>query len=222
MGSAERHLQARRSASSAGGADERRCRSKVAPPARPCAVSAAGILLLDAALRPVYTNAAATAILAYPDKVLTACKWHAVVPHAAPAIAIGPDGASQSAREFMSGRRRYVARTFLLDSPGNAGNRFEPRVLLVLERHCAQPVDITRWSDEFQLTSRERETVICLMKGLTSKEIAAEMAISANTVKCFLKLVMAKVGAQSRTAIVARFLERALDTSLRRVPNSGS
>ena len=38
-----------------------------------------------------------------------------------------------------------------------------------------------------------------LLRGLTSKEIADEMRISPSTVKSFLKLVMTKVGATSRT-----------------------
>jgi DNA-binding CsgD family transcriptional regulator len=72
-----------------------------------------------------------------------------------------------------------------------------------------QPADITRWSEAFQLTNRECETVKLLMKGLTSKEIADQMSISPNTVKSFLKLVMAKVGASNRTGIIAKFFEKA-------------
>jgi DNA-binding CsgD family transcriptional regulator len=61
----------------------------------------------------------------------------------------------------------------------------------------------------FQLTTRECETVKLLLRGLTSKEIASEMSISPNTVKSFLKLAMAKVGASNRAALIARILEKA-------------
>jgi DNA-binding CsgD family transcriptional regulator len=64
-------------------------------------------------------------------------------------------------------------------------------------------------SEQFQLTNRESETVKLLLRGLTSKEIAMEMCISPNTVKAFLKLAMAKVGASNRTALVARLFNRA-------------
>jgi DNA-binding CsgD family transcriptional regulator len=47
-----------------------------------------------------------------------------------------------------------------------------------------------------------------LLKGLTSREIAQEMHISPNTVKSFLKLVMAKVGATTRTGLIASIFER--------------
>ena len=81
--------------------------------------------------------------------------------------------------------------------------------MVVLDRVFTQPSDITRWSETFQLTSRESETVQFLLKGLTSKEIANQMNISPNTVKSFLKLVMAKVGASNRTGILAKILEKA-------------
>jgi len=53
-------------------------------------------------------------------------------------------------------------------------------------------------------------TVMLLLRGLTSKEIADEMRISPSTVKSFLKLVMTKVGATSRTGIIAKILEEGI------------
>ena len=49
--------------------------------------------------------------------------------------------------------------------------------------------------------------MVLLAKGLLDKEIADQMSISPNTVKSFLKLVMAKVGASNRTGIIAQILE---------------
>jgi DNA-binding CsgD family transcriptional regulator len=85
------------------------------------------------------------------------------------------------------------------------------RVVVVLERNCTRAVDISQWSAEHRLTSRERETVSFLLKGLTSEEIANEMRISPSTVKSFLKLVMVKVGASNRTGIVAKVHEETRD-----------
>jgi len=68
-------------------------------------------------------------------------------------------------------------------------------------------LDIAQWSEKYRLTNRERETVTFLLKGLTSKQIATAMCISPSTVKTFLKLVMVKVGASSRTGIIAKIHE---------------
>lgn len=97
----------------------------------------------------------------------------------------------------------------MLDSSSNTASQAQPRVVVMLEREPKQHVDITQWSNEFQLTVRERETVQLLMRGLTSKEIAQAMNISPNTVKSFLKLVMAKVGVSNRTGLVAKVFDRA-------------
>jgi DNA-binding CsgD family transcriptional regulator len=111
--------------------------------------------------------------------------------------------------EFTSGRRRYLSRAYCLDSKPAGGSRLRPTVVVLLERKVEKSLDFTWWSEEFQLTNRERETVGFLLKGLTSKQIAKEMSISAHTVKAFLRLVMIKVGATNRTGIIARILNRA-------------
>jgi DNA-binding CsgD family transcriptional regulator len=191
-----------------------------APAGRPFAASPVGVLLLDGGLNPVYYNAAAASILGYPDAVFSASSVGTVLPASQPPFA--RTARCSSAIEFASGRRRYMSRTFLLESNGNPRSAFQPRLLVVLERECAQQVDITRWSEEFQLTCRERETVRFLLKGLTSKEIAAEMDISPNTVKSFLKTVMAKVGAPTRTAIIGKILERTAETSVRPMASTDS
>jgi DNA-binding CsgD family transcriptional regulator len=173
------------------------------------AASRVGILLLNSHFQPVHYNAEAVNILGYPKKPrpntlslepafspaqLTTSLNKPVVP-----VAI----------EFTSGRRRYVCRVFHLDGRANGDSRAQPRLVLVLEREAKDPGDLSRLSEQYQLTNRECETVKLLLKGLTSKEIAMEMCISPNTVKAFLKLAMAKVGASNRTALVARLFNRA-------------
>jgi len=59
-------------------------------------------------------------------------------------------------------------------------------------------------SQEFHLTHREQEVVRLLIMGLTNKEIADRMGISANTVKGFVRLVMLKMGTSGRSGIVPR------------------
>ncbi len=65
-------------------------------------------------------------------------------------------------------------------------------------------------SQEFHLTHREQEVLGLLIMGLTNKEIADRMGISANTVKGFVRLVMLKMGTSGRSGIVAKVLLRAL------------
>lgn len=170
--------------------------------------SRVGLLLLNAQLLPVHYNAEAAHILGFPKRGRQVPALDTVFP----AGVLRLEGMSKSAQasgiEFMSGRRRYICRVFKLDPTGSSDHQLQPRVVVVLERGFRPKVDITQWSQQFHLTSRERETVEFLLKGLTSREIAQEMHISPNTVKSFLKLVMAKVGATTRTGLIASIFER--------------
>jgi DNA-binding CsgD family transcriptional regulator len=174
-----------------------------------------GVLLLDSQLRLVHYTAEAAAILEYPKKSLASVPLDKVLPATRVQLA-GPSKITSAASlEFPSGRRRYRCQAFVLDS-GHASSGgssrgpaelLQPKIVVVLERVFTRSPDITRWSESFQLTSRECETVRFLLKGLSSKEIGDQMNISPNTVKSFIKLVMAKVGASNRTGIIAKILE---------------
>ena len=171
-----------------------------------------GVLLLDADLRVVHHTLEAAAILEYPAKPCESVHVDKVLPAIRAQLATPPATASEPL-EFTSGQRRYQCRAFLLNANGHGSrgdaDRLQPKIVVVIERVFPQAPDITRWCQAFQLTSRESETVRFLLKGLTSKEIADQMSISPSTVKSFLKLVMAKVGASNRTGIIAKILEKA-------------
>jgi DNA-binding CsgD family transcriptional regulator len=104
-------------------------------------------------------------------------------------------------KEFRSGNRRYNCRVFHLDSTDKGS-----LVVLILERYSSRSAALSQLSQEFDLTVREQETVQLLLQGLTSKEIAARMDISPNTVKAFLRLVMVKMGVSTRSGIVGRIV----------------
>jgi DNA-binding CsgD family transcriptional regulator len=169
-----------------------------------------GVLLLDADLRVVHHTLEAAAILEYPGKPCESVHLDKVLPAIRAQLATP---AASEPLEFRSGQRRYQCRAFLLNANGHGSrgdaDRLQPKIVVVIERVFPQAPDITRWCQAFQLTSRESETVRFLLKGLTSKEIADQMSISPSTVKSFLKLVMAKVGASNRTGIIAKILEKA-------------
>jgi DNA-binding NarL/FixJ family response regulator len=53
------------------------------------------------------------------------------------------------------------------------------------------------------LTHREREVLILLARGLTNKQIAAELVISERTAKFHVSSLLSKFGASNRTEVVA-------------------
>lgn len=87
--------------------------------------------------------------------------------------------------------------------------RFDPRVrpgyCLILYEH-----ELTEsWSTLPELTQREAEIVRWVAEGKTNPEIASILGISALTVKKHLEHVFDKLGASTRTALVAEVLTRA-------------
>ena len=131
-----------------------------------------GVLLLDSQLRLVHYTAEAAAILEYPKKSLASIPLDKVLPATRIQIA-GPSKVTSAASlEFPSGRRRYRCQAFVLDTSGHTGggngsrsssDLLQPKIVVVLERVFTRSPDITRWSETFQLTSRECETVKFLL-----------------------------------------------------------
>ncbi len=62
------------------------------------------------------------------------------------------------------------------------------------------------------LTLRERQVLEMMMEGLSNKEIAAQLNISAHTVKFHVSSILGKLGASSRTEAIAIGLRRGLIT----------
>jgi DNA-binding CsgD family transcriptional regulator len=118
--------------------------------------------------------------------------------------------------QFKSGRRVYFCRAFRLD--GNQGVPDTETVLIVMERGVSGSLAMCQITQQFRLTHREEEVLVLLLQGLSSKEMAGRMRISLNTVKAFIRLVMIKMGASSRSEIAATVLGMVLakpDTVLR-------
>ena len=59
---------------------------------------------------------------------------------------------------------------------------------------------------EFRLTHRESQCVALLLQGMTTKEIAQVINLSPNTVKSFLRLIMAKMDVSTRSGVVGKIL----------------
>ncbi len=167
--------------------------------------NASGFLLMDSSLRPAWCNAEAIRILSYPDKLanltpdvlLTARIQSSLVSRQA-------RGESPFVSEFWSGRRRYSCRSLFLDSCAEDPPR--PYIGVLLER---RPSGLAPWSQIsglFNLTEREREALEYLLQGLSNKAIANRMNISPNTVKAYMRTIMIKTGATSRSAMLRKII----------------
>jgi DNA-binding CsgD family transcriptional regulator len=164
-------------------------------------VSEPGFLILDSKLNPIACNQQVISILTFPN---LAEQVKRVGVFLADKIRVGlvnrqSRDTLEFVKEFRSGKRRYNCRIFHLDSPDKG-----TLLVLVLERCSSRTATLSQLSQEFDLAVREQETVQLLLQGLTSKEIAARMDISPNTVKAFLRLVMVKMGVSTRSGIVGR------------------
>ncbi len=168
-----------------------------------------GFLLLNTVLKPLYVNPQAEEILFHPEGPTKtkdfadqlASKIRTIVASG------GPSGRMSVCKEFLSGRRHYVCRFFdagLLGNKSSGSN--ESLWVLLLERGSEATADILKICHQYHLSQREGEAVRFLVEGLASKEIAARMQISPNTVKVFLRLAMMKMGVSSRSGIMSKFI----------------
>lgn len=164
-----------------------------------------GFLLLDAGLNLIAANDPALQILCFPsgtdrikqpkiflaDRVRTTLVDHHH--HDGPTFV----------KEFRSGKRRYICKSFQVNLNGQ--NPAQSAFAVLLERNAVTgDTALKELADQFDLTLRERETVEYLLQGLTSKEIANRMGISPNTVKAFLRLVMVKMKVSTRSGIAGK------------------
>ncbi len=172
------------------------------------AIGTTGVLLFDSALGPMYVNDEAIRILAYPGHQKDGPSLKEFLARMIRSLDLKPRGVLEkySIIGFMSGRRHYTGRLFCV-SPC-ARNPQQPMVALLIERTPAS-ANFVEMAQEFNLTQRECEAVQHLALGLTSKEIAARMGISPNTVKAFLRLVMIKTGVTTRSGIIGKLLKSA-------------
>jgi DNA-binding CsgD family transcriptional regulator len=174
-------------------------------PARP------GLIVVDTSAKVVGSNPEVLQILTFPEhprNIHNLGLWLAKKVRAT----LG-EGQSRSglAGKLQSARRTYLCRSFALDLPenhnnhnthNNASGQSGRLTIVVMERKSHESTTIAEISERFGLTAREQETVQFLREGFTSKEIAQRMNISPNTVKAFIRLVMVKMGASTRSGIV--------------------
>ena len=167
-------------------------------------VSSEGFLLLDSSMNPVFVNPIAAQILAYPQKPegQKNLNGYLVGKVRSTLLSDRPSNGLSLVSQFQSGRRTYWCRGFQVDSMSQGHSQASLAVLL--QRASVRSTSLVHLSERFHLTAREQEVAQYLSQGLTSKEIGARMEISHNTVKAFVRLIMVKVGASTRSGIVGK------------------
>lgn len=163
-------------------------------------------------MRVLYANSEAVRILAYPGAPAT---HRTLDTYVAKKLRdhlenCRPSPTQSAVTELRSGRRRYLCHTFALGRDGYfTADSFHPSIAAVIERGNRVLSEVAQVGDQFHLTPREREAMALLLHGLTSKQIAARMKVSPNTVKAFLRLVMMRMGVSNRSAVVGKILASA-------------
>ena len=165
-----------------------------------------GFILVDSSLEPIAFNSAALQILAYPAVVDQIQQQTTFLKEKVKSrlLQVNGDGKMKCGREYRSGIRRYQVRAFRCGAP-DADERGRS-IAILLERQLSFKSFLDETLQPFHLTPREMQTVMLLVEGLTSKEIAGRLNISTNTVKAFLRLVMVKMNVSTRSGIVGRII----------------
>lgn len=97
----------------------------------------------------------------------------------------------------------YCLRLFRLHKASDSAEEVYAALMEAIGKPQANGVDFDRIKGLFRLSRREVDVLDALMSGNTDKQIAAELRVSVETVRAYLKSIRAKLGVQTRTAIVA-------------------
>lgn len=168
-------------------------------------VSSEGFLLLDPSMNPVFVNQAAAEILFYPQKVATQRKLDRFLTTEIRGRLLSTQsfGLPKLVSRVHSGKRIYQCRAVRVKAI--AGSDSQSSLAVFLERGSSGSIPMAQVAEKFKLTTREQEVLQFLSEGgLTTKEIAARIGISPNTVKAFLHLIMLKMGVTTRSGILGK------------------
>lgn len=111
--------------------------------------------------------------------------------------------------KIKSGRRWYGVRGVIIwnfHAPAAPEEGRNKHYLFMFERIVPDEFNLGASFRKWQLNAREQELVYLLMAGQSNLEIADHLNISINTVKGYLKLLMRRLGVNSRTKIISQLL----------------
>jgi DNA-binding CsgD family transcriptional regulator len=104
---------------------------------------------------------------------------------------------------FASNETWYAMRAFWLDGEPSDTLRL---LAVLLEEVNPSRFDLRLLQERFHLSPREFQVVQVLTVGMTDKQIASEIGVSPATVRGYMKVIRAKLGVSTRTAILQRLL----------------
>ncbi len=107
---------------------------------------------------------------------------------------------------LQSRRRRYTVKGLVLSGQPSASQKQEKQYLFILERFNPDSVNLSMIFRQWNLNHREQDIARLLLADRSNKEIAHALGLSLNTVKGYMKLLMRKIGVNSRAGIIANFL----------------
>lgn len=156
-----------------------------------------GVILLDQRLRLVSHNAAAEQWL---DELVT---FPGRLPVAVLDVAVRGQDTALPARGRVRGRSgRWLSVQASTLSGGDADG---PAIAVTI--HPASSTEVAELLHlSYDLTAREREVAALVVAGMSSRAIAAELHITANTVQDHLKGIFTKTGVRSRRELAATIM----------------
>jgi DNA-binding CsgD family transcriptional regulator len=162
-----------------------------------------GLIMLNATGELLYVSPAACEILCYPRTGVKQPEEKRIILRKVRSELLDDHERPRNKVFLTSGRRQYYCSTAVANELSESAI-----VSIILERRSRRNENLRRSCEQHKLTPRETEAVLLLTKGLTTKQIAGQMNISAHTVKNFLHLIMVKLGVTTRSGIVGKISSR--------------
>lgn len=165
-----------------------------------------GLLIMDSSLNPIAADRGATAILGVSNPGVSA-QTLSLLPKELQDMLRDHDPENLPENlQVRIGNAGYNCRTFIIYAQDSEAE--QPMMVgLHFKKDASVSNSISRVAALYHLTDREQQALEGIAAGLTSKEIAAGMDISPNTVKSFLRIIMLKMGVATRVGLVRKVLE---------------
>jgi DNA-binding CsgD family transcriptional regulator/GAF domain-containing protein len=168
-------------------------------------LDAPGLLVLADDLSLVATTPAAERWLteiAAPDWPHTRELPTAIYAVAGRLQALEQDGDALTSQMPRVRLRTRSGQWLVLHASRMSGPAVPAPIAVILE--IAQPLEIAPLIIQaYNLSKREGEITLCVVRGLSTAEIVSELHISANTVQDYLKAIFDRVGVRSRRELIA-------------------
>jgi DNA-binding CsgD family transcriptional regulator len=109
---------------------------------------------------------------------------------------------------IKSGRRRYMVKGLALSGAQGSSQQQDIFYMFLLERIHPDSINLPLLLRESKLNQREQDIVRLLLEDRSNKEIAYALGLSLNTVKAYMKLLMRKLGVNTRAGVISYLLTK--------------